>query len=413
VEVTAARTGAKTTVTRAPTGLTPGLECLRNIDEAWELDSDERDFVAGLEHFVADRIAPSAEETDRTAIFPRDHLRALSAMGCNQVFIPAEYGGIGASPSCYLRMVEVLSRGCPSTAISWATTYHSTTPLLVFGSQDQKQRYLPLVASGSIGALAITEESGGSDVRAIRTVIRPNDQDLIIDGAKVFITNGGEADFYIVFGKWDQLPDRDALTALLVEADTPGFEVVRTEKKLGHRASATAEIRFDAVRVPRDNLIGVPGGGFSVLTSALNYSRPSIAAHGLGIARSALEDALEYINERRQFGKRILEFQGVQFMVADLVCRLASAETMLMYVAKLVGTGGGDRGIEASMLKVLSTDLAMDAATAALQLRGGYGYISGARAERLFRDAKLGQIFEGANELHRERIGRSFLQSTH
>jgi len=389
--------------------VTPGMELLLTLDNAWPLSPEEREFIDAVKKLAAAKIAPSAEETDRLGLFPKDNIAALNEMGCNQVFVPEAYGGLGASNACYLRMVEELSRACPSTAISWATTYHSITPVIEFGTEAQKQRFLPAIANGAIGALAITEATGGSDVRAIRTRMQPVGDEVVIDGSKIYITNGDVADVYVVFGKWTDLPDRDSLTAIVVERDRAGVLPGRVESKLGHRGSSTTEVQLDNVRVPAENVLGNPGDGFAVLISALNYSRPSIAAHALGIARSALEDALEYINDRRQFGKRILEFQGVQFMIADLASRLAMAETMLIYVSNLVTAGGGTGGIEASMLKVMSTDLAMDAASAAVQLRGGYGYMSGCRAERLFRDAKLTQIFEGANELHRERVGRSFL----
>ena len=393
----------------APIQFTPGMESLVALDESWPLAPEEREFIEAVKKIAATKIGPAAMETDRLGIFPMGNIEALNEMGCNQVFVPEEYGGLGASNGCYLRMVEELSRACPSTAISWATTYHSITPVIEFGTEAQKRRFLPAVAEGAIGALAITEETGGSDVRAIRTRMRPDGDEVVIDGSKVFITNGDVANLYIVFGKWTELPDRDSLTAIVVERDRQGLVPGRVESKLGHRGSSTTGLQFDELRVPRDNVLGNPGDGFAVLISALNYSRPSIAAHALGIARAAFEDALEYINERRQFGKRILEFQGVQFTIADLASRLAMAETMLLYVSSLITAGAGKGGIEASMLKVMSTDLAMDAASAAVQLRGGYGYMSGCRAERLFRDAKLTQIFEGANELHRERVGRAFL----
>jgi acyl-CoA dehydrogenase len=393
--------------------ITAGRAVLERLDSAWPLSGDEVDFVAAVKQLVADKIGPRATETDAVGEFPHENMAALNAMGCNAVFVPPEYGGIGASYACYLRMVEEISRGCPATAITWATTYHGVSPLLAFGTEDQKATYLARIADGAMGALAITEETGGSDVRAIRTTIRPEGGDVVIDGGKIFITNGDVADVYLVFGKWTELPDqRNSISAVIVEGGTPGLTVVRKEAKLGHRGSSTAELRFDSLTVPRANLLGAPGDGFGILIAALNKSRPSIAAHALGIARAAFDDAVDHVNERVQFGKRILEFQGVQFMLADLASRLALAETGLRYVAELVEKGQDGGGIEASMLKLAATDLAMDAASAAVQLRGGYGYMSGGKAERLFRDAKLTQIWEGANEIHRERVGRSFLERT-
>ena len=390
--------------------MSAGMATLARLDAAWPLAAGEAELVEAVKRLVADKIAPRAELTDEEGRFPLANMQALNALGCNAIFVPEEYGGVGATYACYLRMVEEISRGCPSTAITWATTYHGVSPLLRFGSEDQKATYLPQIAAGAVGALAITEESGGSDVRAMRTTIRPDGDSIVVDGSKVFITNGDVANLYLVFGKWSEMKDqRSSISAAIIEGGTPGLEVVRTEHKLGHRGSSTAELRFDGVRAPRSSLLGEPGEGFSILIAALNRSRPSIAAHALGIAHAAFEDAVRHVNERRQFGKKILEFQGVQFMIADLASRLAMAETLLSYIAGLVETGDDGSGVEASMLKLTATDLAMDAASTAVQLQGGYGYMSGCKAERLFRDAKLTQIWEGANEIHRERIGRSFL----
>jgi acyl-CoA dehydrogenase len=389
---------------------TAGVAALARLDDSWPLTDDERELVAAFKGLVAGKIAPRAQVTDEEGVFPVENVKALNEMGCNAVFVPAEYGGIGASYSCYLRMVEELSRGCPSTAITWATTYHGVSPLLRFGTEQQKSSVLPRIAGGAVGALAITEETGGSDVRAIRTTIRPDGDELVINGSKIFITNGDVADIYLVFGKWTEFDDQhNSISAVIVEGGTKGLEVVRVESKLGHRGSSTAALAFDEMRVPGANLLGQPGDGFAILIAALNKSRPSIAAHALGIARSAFDDAVDHVNERTQFGKRILDFQGVQFMIADLASRLAMAEAWLMYVAQLEDSGQDGQGIEASMLKLASTDLAMDAASAAVQLQGGYGYMTGCKAERLFRDAKLTQIWEGANEIHRERVGRAFL----
>jgi acyl-CoA dehydrogenase len=214
----------------------------------------------------------------------------------------------------------------------------------------------------------------------------------------------------LLFGKWSDIPDgRGAITALYLEKDTPGFSILRKEEKLGHRASSTAALAFDGCRVPRANVLGEPGQGLPLLLAALNKSRPSVAAHALGIARAAFGDAVAYINERRQSGRRIVEFQGIQFLLADLATDLAMCEAWLWHVAGLVDAGIADIGPEASMLKMRSSDLAMRIATEAVQLYGGAGYIADNRVERLLRDAKITQIWEGTNQLHRQLIGRSFV----
>jgi acyl-CoA dehydrogenase len=247
------------------------------------------------------------------------------------------------------------------------------------------------------------------------TRFTPEGGDIVVSGGKTFISNGDVADLYLVFGKWSELGDgRGAISALYLEKETPGLQVLRTEDKMGHRAASTAAIAFDDCRVPRANLLGVPGEGLKLLLAALNKSRPSVAAHALGIARAAFEDAVGYVNERRQSGRRIVEFQGIQFLLADLATELALCEAWLWHVAHLVDAGESDIGpgitVEASMLKLRASDLAMRMATEAVQLHGGYGYIKEYRVERLLRDAKITQIWEGTNQIHRQLIGRSFIE---
>ncbi len=259
-------------------------------------------------------------------------------------------------------------------------------------------------------ALAITEPAAGSDATGMQTRFRPEGEHIVVDGGKTFITNGDVADLILLFGKWSEIDDqRKSISALILEKGTPGLSVVRTEDKMGIRASGTATLAFDGCRVPRANLLGKPGDGLQLLLASLNKSRPSVAAHALGIARAAFEDAVAYINERRQSGRRIIEFQGIQFLLADLATELAQCEAWLWHVARLVDGGAQDIGIEASMLKLRASDLAMRIATEAVQLHGGYGYCKDYRVERLMRDAKITQIWEGTNQIHRQLIGRSFI----
>ena len=331
------------------------------------------------------------------------------------MFVPEAYGGAGLSYAAYLACVREISKACASTGIIWATNFHAIKPLIDFGTEEQKQRLLPRVAEGALGALAITEPDAGSDATHMTTRFTPDGDTVVVSGGKIFISNGDVADLILLFGKWSEIADagdkngRGAITALILEKDTPGLSVLRKEDKLGHRASSTAALAFDNCRVPRANLLGEPGRGLALLLAALNKSRPSVAAHALGIARAAFEDAVAYINERRQSGRRIIEFQGIQFLLADLATDLAMCEAWLWHVAGLVDAGVGDIGPEASMLKMRASDLAMRIATEAVQLHGGYGYIKDYRVERLMRDAKITQIWEGTNQIHRQLIGRSFI----
>jgi alkylation response protein AidB-like acyl-CoA dehydrogenase len=386
-----------------------GSGLFSRLAEDHQLTAEERALLGQVRELVRQRIEPRAERLDAGGEFPWESIRDLNAMGLNGVFIPAEHGGAGLSYRCFLWLVHEISRGCPSTGVTWATNYHSMGPVIDFGSPEQKERFLPVILGGGLGALAITEQSGGSDATAMRTRFRPEGQEIVVSGDKVFITSGDVADLYLVFGKWAELGEgKAALSALVVEKGTPGLSVVRKEDKLGHRASSTVALRFDECRIPRANLLCGPGDGRRILLGALNKSRPSVAAQALGIARAAFDDAARYVNQREQFGQRIVDFQGVQFALADLAARLLAAEALMLHVAGLVDAGEPDVGLEASALKLLASDLAVDAAGQDVQLHGGYGYVRPSKAERLFRDAKLTQIWEGANELHRANLGRAF-----
>ncbi len=381
------------------------------LDSLPALSQEERQLLDSVKALARDEIMPRAAEYDRTAEFPWDNIRAINALGLNSMFVPEAYGGAGLSYAAYLACVREISQACASTGIIWATNFHAAKPLIDFGSEEQKHRLLPRVAEGAIGALCITEPAAGSDATQMTTRFTPDGDDIIVSGGKTFISNGDVAGLYLVFGKWSELRDgRNAISALYVEKGAPGLSVLRTEDKMGHRAASTAALAFDDCRVPRGNLLGKPGEGLALLLAALNKSRPSVAAHALGIARAAFEDAIAYINERRQSGRRIVEFQGIQFLLADLATELAMCEAWLWHVAGLVDTGVSDIGIEASMLKLRASDLAMRIATEAVQLHGGYGYIKEYRVERLLRDDKINQIWEGTNQIHRQLIGRSFIE---
>jgi alkylation response protein AidB-like acyl-CoA dehydrogenase len=379
------------------------------LDALPPLGDEERQLLESVKALARDEIAPRAAGYDRSGEFPWDNIRAINALGLNAMFVPEDYGGAGLSYAAYLACVREISAACASTGIIWATNFHAAKPLIDFGTEEQKRRLLPRVAEGALCALAITEPDAGSDATHMTTRFTPDGDDVIVDGGKIFITSGDVADLILLFGKWSELPDgRGAITALYLEKGTPGFSVLRKEDKLGHHASSTAALAFDNCRVPRANVLGEPGQGLPLLLAALNKSRPSVAAHALGIARAAFFDAIAYINERRQSGRRIVEFQGIQFLLADLATDLAMCEAWLWHVAALVDAGVSDIGPEASMLKLRASDLAMRIATEAVQLFGGYGYITDNRVERLLRDAKITQIWEGTNQIHRQLIGRSF-----
>ena len=380
------------------------------LDAIPALSPEERQILDSVRALGRNEIAPRAEHYDRTAEFPWHNIHAINALGLNAIFVPEAYGGAGLSYAAYLACVREISKACASTGIIWATNFHATKPLIDFGTEEQKQRLLPGVAAGALCALAITEPDAGSDATRMTTRFTPKGDGIIVSGGKTFITNGDVAELMLVFGKWAGIADdRKAISALVLEKGTPGFRLLRKEDKMGHRASSTAALAFEDCVVPRGNLLGDPGCGLPLLLAALNKSRPSVAAHALGIARAAFEDAVLYINERRQSGRRIVEFQGIQFMLADLATELALCEAWLWHVARLVDSGSDDFAAEASMLKMRASDLAMRMTTEAVQLYGGYGYCKDYRVERLMRDAKITQIWEGTNQIHRQLIGRSFI----
>lgn len=359
---------------------------------------------------VADEvIAPKAADYDRSGEFPWDNVSALNALGLNAIFVPEVYSGMQASYALYIECVKIISEACASTGIIYATNFHGMKPLIDFGNEEQKQRLLPRIAAGGLGSLAITETSAGSDATGMTTRFTPDGDDVVVDGAKIFITNGDVADLILLFGKWSEIDDeKGAISAVIIEKDTSGFSVVRKEAKMGHRASSTAALAFDHCRVPRANLLGEPGDGLRILLSSLNKSRPSVAAHAFGIARAAFKDIVGYTNQRVQSGRPIIDFQATQFTIADLAGELALVENWLDHVAHLVDKGSADFGLEASIAKMRASDLAMRMTDEAVQLHGGYGYINDYRVERLMRDAKITQIWEGTNQVHRQFIGRSF-----
>jgi alkylation response protein AidB-like acyl-CoA dehydrogenase len=371
---------------------------------------EESLLLDAVDRLVAEVIAPNAEKTDRTAAFPHDNVAAINAVGLNQMFLPESAGGSPLSYGAYLECVRRISAACAATGIIWATNFHATKPIIDFGTAEQIERLLGPMAGGGLAALCITEPEAGSDATGMRLRLEPDGDDVIVNGTKTFITNGDVADVLLVFGKWPGFDsERAAITAVVVERDAPGLSVTGHIDKMGIRGSSTVTLAFDDCRVPRANVLGQPGQGLRILLASLNKSRPSVAAHALGIARAAFDAAVVYINDRVQSGRRIIEFQGIQFLVADLAADLVTTERWLWHVADLVDAGSADFATEASLLKLRASDVAMRITTEAVQLHGGYGYCTEFPVERLMRDAKITQIWEGTNQIHRQLIGRSFI----
>jgi|TARA_B110000967_G_scaffold9222_2_gene9257 alkylation response protein AidB-like acyl-CoA dehydrogenase len=386
------------------------MTVLERLDDSINLNEEERILVKTVKAMAKNTIRPKAKSYDLTSEFPWDSVAGINALGLNTMFIPEEYGGAGLSYLSYLVCVREISKACASTGIIWATNFHASKPLIDYGSEEQKGRLLPIIAQGGLASLVITEADAGSDATGMKTTFEPDGDQIVVNGAKCFITNGDVADLYLVFGLWSEIKGpKQAISVLVMEKGTEGLSVLGKEDKLGHRASSTCSLAFENCRVPRANLIGAPGDGLEILLASLNKSRPSVAAHALGIARAAFEEATNYINQRKQSGRKILEFQGIQFMLADMASELVLCESWLWSLGSAVDGGVTDFGVEASIAKMRASDIAMRITTDAVQLLGGYGYCKDYPVERFLRDAKITQIWEGTNQVHRQLVGRSFL----
>lgn len=385
------------------------MNMLDKVLAARNWNDEERMILDQVQRMTDNVIAPNAAKVDETHEFPWENVKAINELGLNAIFVPEQFGGMPMSYKLYLEIVSIISEACASTGIIYATNYHGMKPLIDFGTDEQRERLLPRIAEGGLGALAITEPNAGSDATGMRTTFTEDGDDVIINGSKVFISNGNVADLYLLFGKWKGIDDpKAAISAIILEKGAAGHIIDKVERKMGHNGSATCAMTFDNVRMPRANLIGNPGDGLRILLASLNKSRPSVAAHARGIARAAFRDMVAYGNDRVQSGKAILDFQGNQFTLADLASELLMLERWMDYVAELVDGGSNDFGMEASVAKMRASDLAMKMALENVQFHGGYGYIQEYRAERLMRDAKICQIWEGTNQIHRQLIGRSF-----
>ncbi|MFC7706251.1 acyl-CoA dehydrogenase family protein [Plastorhodobacter daqingensis] len=386
------------------------MQSYMRFEQSRDWTEEEELIIEQVRRIAADIVAPRAGEYDETKEFPWPSFEAFRDLGLNGIFVPEEYGGSPVSYRCFLEIVRIISEACAATGITFGTTGATVKPIIEFGTEHQKQTFLPRFAEGAIGALAITEPHAGSDASNMRTRFRPDGDEIVIDGGKIFITSGSVADYILLFGKWTDLGDSaKAVSALLLEKGTPGFDIVRLERKMGTNASPTAEIAFSDCRVPRANLIGEPGDGMKIMLSVLNKSRPSVASQALGIASAALNDMLAYANERQQGGKRIIEHQAISFMIADHATELLSVRLLLDHVGRLVDAGVRDMSVEASMLKTKASDLAMRLTTDAVQVFGGHGYVKEHRVERLMREAKITQIWEGTNQIQRQVVARDLI----
>ena len=373
----------------------------------FELTTEQREMRELVRKFAKEEIAPLAADIDETDTFPRDIVRKMGQLGLMGLPIPEEYGGVGADFLSYMLAIEEISYASAALGVILAVhTSVGSFPILYFGTEAQKQHYLPKLTSGEyIGAFALTEPGAGSDAGGIRTKAVRDGDDYVLNGGKIFITNGGEADVYCVFAVTDPKRGNRGVTAFLVNRDTPGFRIGKKERKMGLNGSATAELLFDDARVPVENRLGQENEGFVIAMRLLNGGRIGIAAQALGISRAAFDAANRYVRQRKQFGQEVFQFQGIQFMLADMATKIEAAR-WLVYHAAQMKEEDRDCAREASMAKVFATDTAMQVTTDAVQLFGGYGYVKEYPVERYMRDAKVTQIYEGTNQIQRIVIAR-------
>jgi len=375
------------------------------------LDEEQKTIRDLARRIAEERIVPVRAELDREEEFPWEIMRELADADMFRVFIPEEYEGLGGRCLDLCLVVEELSRACGGVAISYAANALGSLPLILSGSEDQKNKYLPSIAAGKrLAAFALTESTAGSDAGNIRTTATKENGCYILNGTKQFITNGGEAEIYVVIAMTDPVKGSRGASALIVEKDTPGFSFGKKEEKLGIRSSSTRELIFRDCRIPEENLIGREGQGFIVTIRTIDRSRTGVAAQAVGIAQGALEAAVEYSRQRVQFDHPISSFQAVQHMLANMAIELEAARSMVYAVAKTIDSGAKDFAEDAAMAKVFASDMAMRVTTDALQIFGGVGYMRDYPAEKMMRDAKITQIYEGTNQVLRNGIALELMK---
>ena len=382
----------------------------------WDVLTDEQRELRELVRTLArERIGPRAAEIDESHEFPWDVVELYREQGIFGLLFGEEWGGTGTGTLLALVAIEEIAKVCATSSLILAVQELGSLGLKLAGSQEQKERYLPKLASGEwLGAYALTEAGSGSDSAAMRTTARRDGDEYVLSGGKRFITNAGVANLYTVFAKTDPDADHTGISAFVVESDAPGFQVARLEPKMGIAGSTTGELVFDECRVPAANLLGEEGEGFRIAMRILDRSRPGVAAQALGIAQGATDYALEYARTRETMGKPIAEHQLVAAKLADMETKCEAARGLLYRFGRMVDDGAPDDDLTkaSAMAKLYCSDVAMEVTTEAVQVLGGYGYIKEYPVERMMRDAKITQIYEGTNEIQRIVIAREMLKES-
>jgi alkylation response protein AidB-like acyl-CoA dehydrogenase len=379
--------------------------------DVYQLPEDHEAIRAAVREVCDARVAPHAAEADETGEFPKASYDALRASDFHAPHIPAEYGGAGADALATAIVIEEVARACASSSLIPAVNKLGTMPLLLSASASLKERYLPKVASGeAMFSYCLSEPEAGSDAAAMTTKAVRDGDFWVLNGVKRWITNAGVSEFYTVFASTDASARSRGISAFVVEKSDEGVSFGAPEKKLGIKGSPTREVYFDNVRIPADRMIGAEGTGFATAMQTLDHTRVTIAAQALGIAQGALDFAKAYVKERKQFGKAVAEFQGVQFMLADMGMKLEAARQLTYVAAGKSERGDADLTYFGAAAKCFASDAAMEITTDAVQLLGGYGYTRDYPVERMMRDAKITQIYEGTNQVQRIVMARQLLK---
>ncbi len=375
------------------------------------ISEDEQALIDEIRAIALARVAPRAAEIDHSGEFPWDMKELLAQQGILAMPFPAEYDGIGASELAVVMAIEELSRHCATTALILAVQQLGAMPILLAGNDEQKRKYIPRLASGEwTAAFGLTEAGSGSDAAAMRTrAVRKGDK-YMLNGSKRFITNGGLAQVNSIFAITDPNTGTRGISGFIVERDYPGFSVGRIEEKMGIKGSQTAELIFTDCEVPAENLLGREGEGFKIAMATLDQTRIGIGAQALGIAQGALDLAVSYAKQRIQFNKPIADNQGIQFMLADMATKVEASRLLVYNAAEMVDRGDKHFGKYSAMAKMYASDKAMEVTNDAIQILGGYGYMKEYPAERMMRDAKITQIYEGTNQIQRLVIARELLK---
>lgn len=374
--------------------------------------TEEQIMIRDLTRQIAEeKIVPVRAELDETGEFPWDIMKVLAQSDLFGLFIPDEYGGLGKGALELCIAVEELSRACLGISTTYAANALGTYPILLFGTDEQKKRYLPDIAAGKrLVAFGLTEANAGSDAGGIQTTAKLEGNEYVINGTKQWITNGGEAEIYTIIAMTDKSRGARGASAFIVEKGTHGFTFGKKENKMGIRASATRELIFNDCRIPRENIIAKEGMGFIVAMKTLDNSRVGVGAQGVGVAQGAFDEAVKFARQRVQFGQTIISFQAIQHMLADMATEIEAARALLYSVARYIDSGAKDVSKESAMAKVFATDMAMRVTTNAVQIMGGSGYMKEYPVEKMMRDAKILQIYEGTNQIQRNIIGQALIK---